>query len=114
MHRRMTFRSNPPGALVLVDGQEIGFTPVSVDFTYYGTREITLIKDGYETLTVLQDVPAPWYQYVPLDFVSDNFLPYKVTNRHEFSYRLQRTTTVPTQELLDRANSLRSETRIGR
>src|SRR5690606_3614274 len=41
VHRRMTIRSDPPGALVLLEGEEIGYTPVSVDFTYYGTREIT-------------------------------------------------------------------------
>ena len=84
MYRRLTIRSDPPGALVMIDGREVGFTPYSTDFIYYGTREITLIKDGYETLTVMQPVPPPWYQIPPLDFVSDNFLPFKVTNRHEF------------------------------
>ena len=46
MHRRMTIRSNPPGARVLLEGEEKGFTPYSMDFTYYGTREITLVKPG--------------------------------------------------------------------
>lgn len=108
----MTIRSDPPGALVIVDGEEIGYTPASIDFTYYGTREITLVKDAYETLTTLQTVPAPWYQIVPLDFVSDNLLPFKVTNRHEYTYTLQRQEIVSKRQLLDRANSLRSEAQI--
>lgn len=111
--RRMTIRSDPPGALVFLDGEELGYTPVATDFTYYGTREIMLVKDGYETLTTLQTVPPPWYQVVPLDFVSDNFLPFKVTNRHEFTYRLQHKQMPKTEQLLDRANSLRSEALIG-
>tara|TARA_R110002095_G_scaffold111981_1_gene97853 strand:- start:56615 stop:57070 length:456 start_codon:yes stop_codon:yes gene_type:complete len=113
VHRRMTIRSVPTGALVKVDGDEIGYTPASVDFTYYGTREITLTKDGYETQTVMQKVKTPWYQTFPLDAVSDNLLPFEVTNRHEFTYQLQPKVVVPTEELLNRGNLLRSETQIG-
>ena len=113
VHRRMTIRSIPAGALVKVDGDEIGYTPVSVDFTYYGTREITLTKDGYETQTVMQKVQTPWYQVFPLDAVSDNLLPFEVTNRHEFTYQLQPKVVVPTEELLNRGNMLRSDTQIG-
>ena len=113
VHRRMTINSDPPGALVLIDGEEKGHTPMQMDFTYYGTREITLIKDGYETVTTMQRVKTPWYQIVPLDFFSDNLLPFKVTNRHEFTYPLKPQVIVGTQELIDRANDLRRETRDG-
>ena len=113
MFRRMTVRSNPPGAMVLVDGKEVGYTPMTMDFTYYGTREIQLVKAGYETRTVMQHVPTPWYEVPPLDFFSDNLLPVKVTNRHEFTYVLQPRRFVPNQELLDRAWQLRSESHVG-
>ena len=65
VQRRMTIRSNPPGALVYVDDYQIGTTPVSNDFVYYGTRKIRLVKDGYETLTVRQPFPIPWYEVFP-------------------------------------------------
>src|SRR4026207_657261 len=65
VRRRLNVNSNPQGALVYVDNQQIGSTPCSVDFTYYGTREIRLIKPGFETLTVNQPIPAPWYEYTP-------------------------------------------------
>jgi hypothetical protein len=108
MHRRMTIRTDPPGAKVLVDGEEIGFTPVSMDYTYYGTREITLVKDGYKTRTFNQKVPTPWYQIIPLDFVTDNFALTKINDRREFAYALEPEQVVPSQEVLDRANGLRS------
>ena len=108
----MTVRSDPPGALVLLEGQEVGYTPVSLDFTYYGTREITLIKDGYETLTVMQKVPTPWYQRAGLDFVSENLSPFKIRNQHEFTYNLQQQMIVTNQELLERANGLRNESQV--
>ncbi len=113
MHRRMTITSNPPGARVLVDGQDIGLTPVSMDHTYYGTRQITLVKDGYETRTIMQPMRTPWYQVFPLDFFSDNFVPFKITNRHQFQYEMERQRQVPGNELIDRANSLRTESHLG-
>src|SRR3989337_2370753 len=78
VRRRLAVRSNPPGALVFVDNQQIGTTPCSADFTYYGTREIRLVKPGYETLTVNQPIPTPWYQIPPLDFFSENLVPTQV------------------------------------
>ena len=110
--RRMTITSNPPGALVLVEGREIGYTPVSMDFTYYGTREFTLIKDGYETLHVQQPVRAPWYQWPVIEFFADNFTPGHVTDRHAFAYQMQPQQLVPDQDLLRRAEMLRGEGRM--
>ena len=113
VHRRMTVQSNPPGAMAIVDGREIGYTPASIDFTYYGTREIKLVKPGYESLNVLQEIPSPWYQKLPFDFFSDNLLPFKVTNRHQFMYNLRPSVQVREEDLLDRANALRTESQVG-
>lgn len=112
--RRMMVMSDPPGALVLLEGREIGTTPVSVDFTYYGTRELTLVKDGYETLTVQQKVQAPWYQMPVVEFFADNLTPGHVTDRHQFRYALQPQRLVPNAELQRRAEMLRGEARLGR
>lgn len=105
--RRITIRSDPPNALALVDGEEIGYTPVSLDHVYYGTREITLVKPGYETLTVMQKLETPWYQTLGIDFIADNLSPVKITDRSEFNYSLQKQFVVGNQELIERANSHR-------
>lgn len=107
VQRRMTIRSSPPGARVYVDDYEIGTTPTSHNFTYYGKRKIRLVKDGYETLTVVQPIPAPWYQIPPLDFVSENFIPGKIRDRRTFNYQLTPQMIVPTEQLLGRAEGLR-------
>ena len=65
----------PAGALLFVHNYEIGTTPVATDFVYYGTRQIRLVKDGYETLVINQPIPAPWYEYFPADFVAENLVP---------------------------------------
>jgi hypothetical protein len=101
--RRMTVRSDPPGALVMVDGEEVGYTPCSVPFVYYGTREITLVKPGYQTLTTMQKVQTPWYQYFPLEFFTDNFSPQRsrtattshISSSRRRSFRRMNFTTGP-------------------
>src|SRR5215213_9340101 len=110
VRRRLNVNSNPQGALVYVDNQQIGTTPCSVDFTYYGTREIRLIKAGFETLTVNQPIPAPWYQYTPIDFVSENLVTTKIRDNRTVSFNLAPQLIVPTQELIGRANQLRQDT----
>jgi hypothetical protein len=110
VRRRLNVRSNPPGALVYVDNQQIGTTPWGVDFTYYGTREIRLVKAGYETLTVNQPIPTPWYQIPGIDFISENLVPTKIRDNRTVTYNLAPQLVVPTPELLDRANQLRQET----
>ena len=107
VQRRLTIRSNPPGALVYVDDYEIGRTPVSTDFVYYGTRKIRLVKDGFETLTVLQPIPSPWYEIPPLDFVSENIVPSEIRDERALNFQLVPQVIVPEDQLLGRAENLR-------
>lgn len=109
----MTFVSNPPGAMVLLDGREIGYSPASADFVWYGTRRVTMIKDGYETKTDLVTVSTPWYQWPGIEFFADNFLPRRVTDRRIFNFDLQPKQIVPDEDLRSRARQLRSEAQIG-
>lgn len=113
VRRRMTVRSNPPGALVYIDDQEIGKTPVSTSYTYYGTRKIRLVRDGYETQTVMQKVSPPWYQYPPLDFFSENIYPGELRDERVFDFEMVPQEMVPREELLGRADDLRSATLAG-
>ena len=105
----MTIRSNPPGALVYIDNQEVGVTPMSVPFTYYGTREIRLEKDGFETLTVSENIKAPWYEKPGAEFISENLWPAEIKDEREFAFQLQPQQIVPTHELVSRAEQVRLE-----
>ncbi|MGO8688178.1 MAG: PEGA domain-containing protein [Thermoguttaceae bacterium] len=107
VEREMTIRSDPPGALVYVDDYDIGITPVTTPFTYYGQRQVRLVKDGYETLTLLQPVPPPWYEFYGLDFISENIVPGKIRDQRVFEYRLQPQVLSPPDQLRGRAETLR-------
>lgn len=108
VQRRMTVRSNVPGAQVYVDNYEIGRTPVSTDFIYYGDRDIRLVKDGYETLKVKQKVNAPWYQYPGIDFIVENLWPWEIRDERNFNYQMQPQYLVPTETILSRAEEMRA------
>ncbi len=108
VRRRLMVRTNPPGALVYVDNQQIGTTPCGVDFTYYGTREIRVVKSGYETLTVNQPIPTPWYQIPGIDFFSENLVPWRIRDDRVVSFNLAPQRMVPPEELIGRAQQLRT------
>src|ERR1041384_5794278 len=76
--RRFVIDSDPPGAIVYVNGKQVGATPVEMPFTYYGKYRFVFVRDGYETWTVDEQVCAPWWEYIPLEFVSENLIPWTI------------------------------------
>jgi len=113
IRRRLTVRSDPPGALVYVDDQEVGITPVSVPFTHYGTRKIQLVQDGSETVTQLHTIKRPWYQYPIIDFFAENVYPREIRDEREVVFQMtpQRLTNIP--RLVERASEFRDNHRQG-
>jgi PEGA domain len=113
VRRRLTVRTFPAGAQVFVDNQEIGTTPCSASFLYYGTREIKVVKDGYRTETLFQKIYPPWYQIPPLDFVTENVVPNEIRDERIVDVQLVPEEIVPQQRLLDNAQALRDGARAG-
>jgi hypothetical protein len=107
VERRFVVYSDPPGALVYVNNQYVGATPVDYWWVYYGKYQFTLVKDGYETLKVIQDIPAPWYEYPGPDFISE-VQPFKIRDVRSFCYTLQPLQQVQPNDLLHRAIELRT------
>ncbi len=108
VEQRYVVTTDPPGAVVVRNGQPLGQSPVDDHFVYYGNYHFTIILDGYETLQVDQDVTTPWYEYFPLDFFSENIIPWKVRDVRRFHYKLEPRRMVNTTELLKQAENLRN------
>lgn len=107
VEQRYVITSDPPGAMVLRNGVPIGATPVDDHFVYYGNYHFTLIKDGYETLQVDQNIPAPFYEYPLLDFVSEALVPIHLHDVHEFCYQLHEAQPTSKEDLINRGQNLR-------
>ncbi len=112
VERRYTIRTNPPGALVVVNDQEIGPSPVSSSFTYYGDRSITMMLDGYQTQTVIQPIKSPWYDNYLTEFFTENLIPYTIRDEREFVYDLQPAELPQVDQVLGNGQALRSQAQI--
>lgn len=108
VERRYTIRTDPPGALAYVNGEEIGPTPVSRNFIYYGDREIVLVADGFRTERVIQPIRAPWWDNLATEFFTENLVPVTLRDERDFTYKLTPETLPPAPELQARAEGLRA------
>jgi hypothetical protein len=108
VERRFVVNSDPPGALVYYNGVYLGPAPVDGYIIYYGKQHFRLIKEGYETLDVVQKYPPPWYEWPGIDFVTENIWPFKVRDVRKFCYTMQPLQTIPPDDVRARAEELRA------
>ena len=59
VERKLTINTNPSGALVLLNDEEIGVSPATVSFNWYGDYNVTIRKHGYETLQTHRKLASP-------------------------------------------------------
>ncbi len=109
VERTITVRTDPPGALVTVNEIEKGRTPLTFSFMWYGHYRVLVEHPQYETLETSRAVPMPIYQWPGIDFVCEVLLPFKFHDHHDWTFTLAPRRTVPTDELIDRAEDFRRQ-----
>ena len=100
VRRRLTVRTNPPGAVAYLDHVELGKTPISRNFDFYGKRELKLVKEGYEPHTEMIHLRAPWYEWPGLDFFSEVLVPGMITDEPNYSVNLKPQQVVSPDDLI--------------
>lgn len=113
VRRRLTVRTNPPGAVVAVDNQVIGTSPAASSFVHYGTREVRIEKDGYRTEVLRRRLNPPWYEIPPLDFFAETLWPWEIRDERIIDVELVPKQVAPMEEVVGRADALRSQARSG-
>jgi hypothetical protein len=108
VERRFVVTSDPPGALVYHNGIYLGATPVDGYLTYYGKQQFRLMKEGYETLDIVQAYMPPWYEIPGVDFFSENVWPFKIRDVRSFCYTMTPLQTVRPDDVRQRAEELRA------
>lgn len=106
VRRTITVTSDPAGALLWLNGVEVGRTPVEVDFLHYGDYDVQLVLDGHEPLVTSARAKPPWWDNVPLDLIAE-MTPGETRATVAWHFELQRRNDDPAA-LLDRARELRS------
>lgn len=106
IERTIRITSEPPGALVYLNDLEVGRTPTEVGFEYYGTYDIRLVMDGYETWVGPAKTPVPLYDYPIVDLVAE-VAPVRFNSVVEWHFDLDPVRLEP-EAMVDRAQQLRA------
>ncbi len=113
LERTVKVTSEPPGAVVWMNNVEVGRTPLTTAFTFYGKYDVRLRREGYEPLVLGRRLRAPIYEYPPLDLVA-LAAPFKIRTRRDWHFELSPQGPVegPAEaELIARARAMQAELR---
>lgn len=113
IERTISINTEPQGATVHLNDQEIGQSPVRVPFTWYGDYDIIIRKKGYKTLQTNHRIKTPWYQYPVIDLFTECFIPFTIHDDHELGpFVLEPFEAPGKQDLLKRSDELRQMTLV--
>lgn len=106
VQRTISVTSDPPGALVYLNDEEVGRTPLSVPFTYYGKYHVRLEHDGYQPLAEVRSADAPWWEAPGPDLIAE-MIP---NNRVEIGWHFNMNLMPPANadRVIDRASQMRA------
>ncbi len=107
VRRSITITTDPPGAMVFLNDQEIGRSEVTTDFLWYGDYGVTLRKKGYETQRTHWKIAPPWYQRMPIDFFAEVLWPGHIHDAHSMHFVLAERELPGSEELIERAADAR-------
>lgn len=111
VERTVSISTEPRGALVYLNDKEVGRTPVTVPFQWYGDYDVVLRKDGYEPMKTHMKLSPPWYQYIPLDIFSELLYPGVIHDDRVYEFELTKARPVNVTDLQERALEIRAQAR---
>ena len=109
VRRTVSINTDPQGARVILNDEEIGTSPVAVDFTWYGDYDVIIRKEGYQALHTNHKLNAPWYQFPPIDLFAEALVPWTIHDQHEISFTLEPAQKIDRDELIERAKTIRDQ-----
>jgi hypothetical protein len=109
VERKLTINTEPQGAIISLNDQQVGTSPVTVSFNWYGNYRVRVRKDGYETLDTSRKLKAPLLDYPPFDLFAELLYPGRIVNSYEWTFDLAPKHYPTREELIEKADSLRSE-----
>jgi hypothetical protein len=109
VERKLTINTEPPGAKILLNDQEIGISPVTVPFNWYGDYWVRISKDGYETLDTHRNLKAPLHDHPPFDFATQILYPGQIVDAYEWTFELAPKVYPTREQLVENGRSLQDQ-----
>jgi len=111
VERKLTINTEPQGALVILNDEEIGTSPVTVSFEWYGDYWIRISKEGYESLNTHRPLKRPLHDMPPFDFFAQIINPNRIIDSYEWTFPLESKKQVSREELIQAAEKLEKDLR---
>ena len=111
VERKLTINTKPQGALVILNDEEIGTSPVTVSFEWYGDYWVRISKEGYESLNTHRPLKGPWYDMFPFDFFVQIISPERIVDSYEWTFPLEPKKQINREELIQAAEKLEKQLR---
>jgi hypothetical protein len=112
VERRMLIVSDPPGATAYVNGENVGLTPASVPYTYYGKYDVMLVRDGYQTTKYEWNLRRPWFGFFPIDFATEVLYPGHIQDNRTKIFEMDPLVQPRGEDILGEANRVRQRGQI--
>lgn len=109
VERELTINTQPQGALVELNDEEIGQSPVTVNFNWYGDYCVRISKDGYKTLNTHRMLEGPWYDHFPFDFFAEIVNPNRIVDSYEWTFELSPRQQISREELIENSQELKKQ-----
>ena len=111
VQRKLTINTSPQGAMVELNDEPIGYSPVTVGFNFYGDYSVKLTKEGYETINTHRRLKGPWYDKFPADFFAEVLWPKTKIDSYEWTFDLEPQRVIEPNELIENARQFREKAR---
>lgn len=102
VERELTINTEPQGGLVILNDEEIGNSPVTVNFKWYGTYRVRIEKEGYNSLHKNIKLERPLHDLFPFDIFENLFNPNRVDS-YSWNFKLDTYQKPDRKLLIDKA-----------
>ncbi len=109
VERRLVINTAPQGAIVILNDEQLGVSPATTSFKWYGDYSVRLSRDGYATLNTHRNLKAPWYDYFPFDFFAQVVYPGQIVDTYEWTFELAPRQQITSEELIRKADELKNQ-----
>ncbi len=109
VERELTINTKPSGATVALNDEQIGTSPVTVSFNWYGDYNVRITKDGCATLNTHRMLKGPWYDHFPFDFFAEIVWPGRIVDSYNWTFELEPQKEITREELIQNAENLKNQ-----
>ena len=105
VERTLSINTTPAGAVVRLNDEEIGESPVNVSFEWYGDYTVEISKPGFQTLRTHKLLKGPWYDGFPFDLLAQAY-PKRIKDEYQWHFEMSPLDLPDREQLISEAKRM--------